>query len=97
MRIRRIYLDLDDVCNTLSMHFLHLVGCKISSTEYAEYPVTGPVDLAEVANQLLGGEYSRGLPSGPGSTARIGPSVPDRRSSLGYWNSAKDWSAARTS
>ncbi len=57
MRIRRIYLDLDDVCNTLSMHFLHLVGCKISSTEYAEYPVTGPVDLAEVANQLLGGEY----------------------------------------
>ena len=57
MKIRRIYLDLDDVCNTLSMHFLSLVGCKISPTDYSEYPITGNVDLTLVANKLLGGEY----------------------------------------
>ncbi len=56
-KIQRIYLDLDDVCNTLSMHFLRLVGCKISPTDYSEYPVTGRVDLALVANKLLGNEY----------------------------------------
>ncbi len=56
MKIRRIYLDLDDVCNTLSMHFLSLVGCKISPTDYSEYPITGNVDLTLVANKLLGGE-----------------------------------------
>ncbi len=54
--IQRIYLDLDDVCNTLSTYFLSLVGCNISPTDYNEYPVTGPVDLYVVANMLLGEE-----------------------------------------
>jgi hypothetical protein len=57
--IRRIYLDLDDVLNTLSMYFLSLSGCKISPTDYREYPVTGDVDLSTVANQLLGSDYAQ--------------------------------------
>ena len=55
--IRRIYLDLDDVLNTLSMYFLFRVGCKVSPTDYQEYPVTGRVELFEVANRLLGDDY----------------------------------------
>jgi len=55
--INRIYLDLDEVCNTLALHFLRLVGCKISPTDYSEYPVTGAVELSDVANRLLGGAY----------------------------------------
>jgi hypothetical protein len=57
--IRRIYLDLDDVLNTLSMYFLNLLGCNISPVDYREYPVTGNVDLFEVANKLLGSKYTR--------------------------------------
>src|SRR5208283_5006868 len=58
--IRRIYLDLDDVLNTLSMYFLYRVGCKISTTNYQEFPMSGRVDLFEVANKLLGdGFYTR--------------------------------------
>ena len=59
--IRRIYLDLDDVLNTLSMYFLNLLGCNISPVDYREYPVTGNVDLFEVANKLLGSKYTRDL------------------------------------
>jgi hypothetical protein len=55
--IRRIYLDLDDVLNTLSMYFLSLVGCKVDPRDYRQYPVTGDVCMSVVANQLLGGEY----------------------------------------
>jgi len=55
--IRRIYLDLDDVLNTLSMHFLNLVGCDVDPRDYRQYPVTGEVCMSVVANQLLGGEY----------------------------------------
>ena len=33
--IRRIFLDLDDVCNTLAPFVLHSVGCDIGPTDYA--------------------------------------------------------------
>ena len=52
--IRRIYLDLDDVCNTLSMYFLTLVGCKVSPTDYGDMPAGSVFDLADIANRLLG-------------------------------------------
>ena len=52
--IRRIYLDLDDVCNTLSMYFLTLVGCKVSPTDYGDLPAGSVFDLADIANRLLG-------------------------------------------
>ena len=51
--IRRIYLDLDDVCNTMSMYFLSLVGCRVSRTDYADWPA-GEMELAIAANKLLG-------------------------------------------
>ena len=52
--IRRIYLDLDDVCNTLSMYFLRLAGCNVSATDYGDLPTKGSADLAFAANELLG-------------------------------------------
>ena len=50
--IRRIFLDLDDVCNTLAMYALHTRGIKISPTDYAEYPVECGYDVVAVANML---------------------------------------------
>jgi hypothetical protein len=54
--IRRIFLDLDDVCNTLSMYFLSRIGCQVSPTNYADWPMLESNDLAFVANKLLGRE-----------------------------------------
>ncbi len=34
--IRRIFLDLDDTCNTLAMHVLEKVGCPVSPTDYRQ-------------------------------------------------------------
>ena len=36
--IRRIFLDLDDVCNTLAPFVLRTVGCDIDPSDYARYP-----------------------------------------------------------
>ena len=55
--IRRIFLDLDDVCNTLGMHVLHEVGCKVSSDDYNEYPIQLGYGVHLAANYLLG--YAR--------------------------------------
>jgi hypothetical protein len=34
--IRRIFLDLDDVCNTLAPFVLHSVGYDVAPTDYGE-------------------------------------------------------------
>jgi hypothetical protein len=52
--IRRIFLDLDDTCNTLAMHVLHYAGCAVESTDYRQYPAQYGYDLPNVANHLLG-------------------------------------------
>jgi len=50
--IQRIFLDLDDVCNTLAMYVLHVRGIDISQTNYAEYPVACGYDIVAAANSL---------------------------------------------
>ena len=52
--IRRIFLDLDDVCNTLAPFVLHSVGCNIGPTDYADYPREFGYAISDVANYLLG-------------------------------------------
>ncbi len=47
--IQRILLDLDDTCNTLAMHALACVGCKVSSTDYTQHPVEFRCDLMGAA------------------------------------------------
>jgi hypothetical protein len=52
--IDRIYVDLDDVCNTLAPYFLHLVGCPIGPKDYYSFPVGEKYSkLHEVANFML--------------------------------------------
>ena len=43
--IQRIFLDLDDTCNTLAMHVLACVGCKVRSTDYTQHPGEFRCDL----------------------------------------------------
>jgi hypothetical protein len=50
--IRRIYLDLDDVCNTFTPCALNAVGCPIGPTDYSKFPIGSP-DIVDAANILL--------------------------------------------
>jgi hypothetical protein len=52
--IRRIFLDLDDVCNTLAPFVLHSVGCDIGPSDYARYPREHGFNISEAANAMLG-------------------------------------------
>jgi len=52
--IHRIFLDLDDVCNTLAPFVLHSVGCDIGSSDYARYPREHGFNISEAANAMLG-------------------------------------------
>lgn len=52
--IGRIYLDLDDVCNTLAPFVLNAVGCPIGPTDYASYPRQHGFNISDVANEMLG-------------------------------------------
>ena len=52
--IRRIFLDLDDVCNTMTMHLLRYVGCQVDPRDHAQYPSHIGYDISEAANFLLG-------------------------------------------
>jgi len=52
--LRRIYLDLDDVCNTLAPFVLNAMGCPIGPSDYAAYPREHGFNISDVANHLLG-------------------------------------------
>lgn len=54
--IRRVLLDLDDVCNRFTMTALHYMGCRIDPLRYDEYPVACQWDIVCAANTLLGYE-----------------------------------------
>lgn len=47
--IRRILLDLDDVCNSLTLHIMRHVGCPVRS--YADYPVECGYDILCAVNK----------------------------------------------
>lgn len=52
MKIDTIYLDLDDVLNTLTPYMLWWLGCPVQPADYSTYP--GKVDIVPAANKLLG-------------------------------------------
>jgi hypothetical protein len=52
MKIDTIYLDLDDVCNTLSPFLLRWLNVPVEPTDYSRYP--GRMDIVPAANRLLG-------------------------------------------
>ena len=52
--IQRIYLDLDDVLNTLGPYVLHTVGCSIGPSEYEQYPKQFGWAIHKAANWMLG-------------------------------------------
>lgn len=52
--IRRIFLDLDDVCNTLAPFVLHSVGGSIGPSDYARYPREHGFNISDAANAMLG-------------------------------------------
>jgi hypothetical protein len=56
--IHRIFLDLDDVCNTLAMYVLHIRGINISPTDYAEFPAECGYDVVMAANLLGAQQYT---------------------------------------
>lgn len=51
--IRRIFLDLDDVCNTLAPFVLHSVGCDIGPSDYTRYPRAHGFNISDAANEML--------------------------------------------
>lgn len=52
MKIHTIYLDMDDVLNTLGPYLLWFINCPVEPTDYSLYP--GRLDIVPAANRLLG-------------------------------------------
>lgn len=57
-RIRQIFVDLDDVLNTLAPHMLRAVGCQVAPDDYAIWPRGVYYEIEIVANAMLGTDYS---------------------------------------
>jgi len=56
--IRTIFLDLDDVLNTLAPCLLNAVGCPVAPDNYDGYPGEFGYAVEDVANHMLGSEYT---------------------------------------
>jgi hypothetical protein len=50
--IKQIFLDLDDVCNTLTPYALNCVGCPIDETDFGAYKPEWGFDIVKAANAL---------------------------------------------
>ena len=50
--IKEIFIDLDDVLNTFTMHALNDMGCDVSPTNYDEYDPDWGYDIVKVRNKL---------------------------------------------
>lgn len=56
--IRTIYLDMDDVCNTLAPHIAHFMGCPIQPDSYDNYPGQFGYATEDVVNHFLGTKFT---------------------------------------
>jgi len=56
--IDTIYLDLDDVCNTLAPYTLRWFGCPVRPTDYGQYPREFGYAAHEAVNYFTGSEYT---------------------------------------
>ncbi len=57
--IERIFLDLDDVCNSFTMASLEAVGCPVGPYDHHLYPVDCGFDITAAANTILGATDNR--------------------------------------
>jgi hypothetical protein len=55
--IHTIYLDLDDVLNTLTPFLLRYVGAPVAVDDYSSYP--GKLDIVPAVNWMLGRQYTQ--------------------------------------
>ncbi|KKM86672.1 hypothetical protein LCGC14_1276590 [marine sediment metagenome] len=53
MRIKKICLDLDDVCNAFTLQALKHVGCDIDVNDFSAYKPEWGFDIIRAANELL--------------------------------------------
>lgn len=58
--IKRILLDIDDVCNRFTMEALWHVGCDVNPMYQSTHPGGGNYDIVGIANQMFG--YQRFTP-----------------------------------
>jgi hypothetical protein len=58
--IKRILLDIDDVCNRFTMSALWHVGCQVDPMDEATHPGGGDYDIVACANRMFG--YDRFTP-----------------------------------
>ena len=96
--IRRIFLDLDDACNTLAMHVWRLSAARssrpiTSNTRESSATTLWPPPIICWAQSGLPIRRPSGRPS-PGGT---GPICPSPKSFLGFCIGRLGWSAERTS
>ena len=56
--IREIFLDLDDVCNTLAVWILYKRGCYPSPTDYTSFPRECGYNVVTAANRLGSLQYT---------------------------------------
>jgi 5'(3')-deoxyribonucleotidase len=56
--IHTIFLDLDDVLNTLAPCVLNAVGCPIESNDYSKIPREFGFAMEKVANYMIGTKYT---------------------------------------
>ena len=52
MTVQRILLDLDDVCNQLTMWLLKWVGCPVNPLNNSQFPVEAGYDIVAACNIL---------------------------------------------
>lgn len=52
MKVRQIFLDMDDVLNTCTMYGLQYVGCPVSATDYSKFDPAWGYDIVKAANHL---------------------------------------------
>ena len=96
--IRRIFLDLDDVCNTLAPFVLHSVGCDIGPSDYARYPREHGFNISDAANAMLGEpRYTPATFWASMPRCSLGQSSGIPLLSSGSWKRVPRRSAARTS
>ncbi len=62
MKISRIALDLDDVCNEFTLQALENFGCDIRSGNFSKYKPEWGFDILKAAKELHPGKFNRVRP-----------------------------------
>lgn len=56
--VERIFLDLDDTLNSLTLPAMRRAGCKVGDFDYHLYPVEAGYDIVKATMMLSGNEYT---------------------------------------